>query len=81
MHHWMAYDRCGPSSSSGKGTGAGMFAEARGLDVRARAEGGGLPAEDQASIAVRSDSLLVISILRGLACSATGIVNESTPAS
>lgn len=28
-----------------EGTGAGMFAEARGLDVVARAEGGGLPAE------------------------------------
>lgn len=28
-----------------EGTGAGMFAQARGLDVVARAEGGGLPAE------------------------------------
>lgn len=36
---------------------------------------------DQASIACRSASVDVISILRGLAFSATGILKDSTPAS
>ena len=35
----------------------------------------------QALMACRSSPLLVIEILRGLACSATGILNVSTPES
>ncbi len=41
----------------------------------------GRPLSAQALMAWRSSPLLVMEILRGLACSATGITSVSTPAS
>ena len=60
------------------GTGAGMFAEARGLDVTARSEGGGVPADAAALVdfgQVRSQSTTTVKDGRAQAHSIATISN------